>query len=167
MVKFHPDLFHKQGTEETHATRTLSSTSRNDGANSAAIGINGQISIPAARFGATRRDRVAGRRGMAQQGHRRSCGAVTSDRRQVASSLRGKRPQRVVRRAATRCAPIDLGRTSGRGGIQDTEDQAGGQNPVDGALHGRGDRPDQGRGPSHLAHIRLTAAPDPEFQAVH
>ena len=38
--------------EGTHATRTLSSTSRNDGANSAAIGINGQISIPAARFGA-------------------------------------------------------------------------------------------------------------------
>ena len=66
-----------------------------------------------------------------------------------------------------RSASIDLGRAGGRGGIQDAADQAGGRNPMDGALHGRGDQSEQGRGPSHLAHVRLTAAPDRVFQVVY
>ena len=48
-------------------------------------------------------------------------------------------------------------RAGGRGGLQD-EDQAQEPNPVVGALHGRGHRPEQGRGPSHLAH-RMVCSP--------
>ena len=41
------------------------------------------------------------------------------------------------------------------------------QDPVVAALHGHRNRPHQGRGPSHLAHLWFAAPPTQALQAVH